>query len=89
MRSAEAASNQIWEAANSHWLQMAGNTPGNWIQDIIGERALYRTPAWVEPLEQPGPSMTFIPRMIQQLLSRVTYVIEAKNSLARSRSQTL
>ncbi|KAH6643580.1 hypothetical protein C7974DRAFT_407311 [Boeremia exigua] len=49
MRSAEAALDRFWEAANAHWLRMAGNTPGALIKDIVGQRTLYRTPIWVEP----------------------------------------
>ncbi|KAF9696333.1 hypothetical protein EKO04_005368 [Ascochyta lentis] len=53
MRAAEAALDAFWNAANAHWLRVAGVTPGALIQDIVGERILYRTPAWVEPTKPP------------------------------------
>lgn len=55
MRSAEAALDKLWGATNAHWLRMAGCTPIGLIRETIGKRALYRTPAWVEP---PNPAKT-------------------------------
>lgn len=53
MRSAEAALDKLWDAANAHWLRMAGCTPIGLIKKIIGKRVLYRTPPWTKPTKIP------------------------------------
>lgn len=53
LRSAEAALDSFWEAADAHWLSETGFTPLNLIRHIIGKRELYRTPIWVEPIRTP------------------------------------
>ncbi|KAJ4357015.1 hypothetical protein N0V95_002888 [Ascochyta clinopodiicola] len=57
MRASEAALDAFWGAANAHWLQVAGTTPGALIEDIVGERVLYRTPVWVEPSKPGKPTI--------------------------------
>ncbi|KAF3010941.1 hypothetical protein E8E13_010233 [Curvularia kusanoi] len=49
MRSAEAALDKFWDAADAFWLRKTGNTPGSLIKDLLGGRELYRTPVWTQP----------------------------------------
>ncbi|KAH7064346.1 hypothetical protein BKA63DRAFT_586258 [Paraphoma chrysanthemicola] len=53
MRSAEAALDAFWKAANAHWLVHAGASPTLLVQHIIGDRVLHRTPPWVNPKATP------------------------------------
>ena len=54
MRSAEAALDKLWGAANAHWLRIAGCTPIGLIEKMIGKRVLYRTPPWTKPPKIPN-----------------------------------
>jgi hypothetical protein len=54
MRAAETALDAFWEAANRHWLRYVGTTPAALVKHIMGERALQRTPSWIEPNYNPN-----------------------------------
>ena len=68
MRSAEAALDAFWDAADNRFRQIAGKTPHDIVASIIEERTLQRTPPWVEPeksakasaLHQP-PEYIYVP----------------------------
>ncbi|KAF1919321.1 hypothetical protein BDU57DRAFT_491555 [Ampelomyces quisqualis] len=49
LRSAEAALDKFWEAADDHFRVHVGKMPCELVQDITGERDLQRTPPWVDP----------------------------------------
>lgn len=51
MRSAEAALDAFWKAADGHWRRYARRMPHGMVKHILGERSLQRTPPWVEPLK--------------------------------------
>jgi hypothetical protein len=48
LRSAEAALDAFWNAADDRFRQKAGKTPHDVVSDIIQERTLQRTPPYVE-----------------------------------------
>lgn len=49
LRSAEAALDVFWQAADARFLDCAGITPHDLVSHIVTERSLQRTPEWVEP----------------------------------------
>jgi hypothetical protein len=58
MIAAETALDLFWRAANAHWVRYVGTTPTALVKHIIGDRTLYRTPPWVEPLNKPLTSIS-------------------------------
>jgi hypothetical protein len=49
LRTAESSLDTVWQAADATFRQRAGTSPHEIVVDIIQERALQRTPPWVEP----------------------------------------
>lgn len=51
MRSAEAALDAFWKAADVHWLHLIHTTPSALVKHIMGERILVRTALWVPQVQ--------------------------------------
>ncbi|KAF1838416.1 hypothetical protein BDW02DRAFT_489169 [Decorospora gaudefroyi] len=56
LRSAEAALDAFWHAADAHYRKCTGSTPHDLVSVIIQERTLQRTPPWSEPDKTSTPS---------------------------------
>ncbi|KAI4713849.1 hypothetical protein J4E89_001297 [Alternaria sp. Ai002NY15] len=56
LRSAEAALDAFWHAADGRFRECTGTTPREIVSGLIKERTLQRTPLWIEPEEASDPS---------------------------------
>ncbi|KAG9193300.1 hypothetical protein G6011_03335 [Alternaria panax] len=97
LRSAEAALNTFWDAADNRFRQKAGKTPHDIVSGIIQERALQRTPLYVErdhTLKQKNPSEAVehiyvpIPNCLHEPTKQITGAFDKLSIGSTSKTKT-
>jgi hypothetical protein len=97
LRSAEAALDAFWDAADDRFRQKAGKTPHDIVSGIIQERNLQRTPPYVErdhASKQRNSSMTVdyiyvpIPNDLHEPTKQITGAFEKFSIGSASKSKT-
>ena len=91
MMAAEEALDLFWKFANTRFIRLCGISPGVLVQHIIGERQLYRTAPWVEPMKAPfvrGEQQLTFSAQPHDITKQITGTFDKLNISSKSKVKT-